>query len=254
VKLFNLSGKVAIVTGGNGGIGLGMAEGLADCGATIVVAARDAEKSESALAKLRAAGARASFVSVDITQKADCENMVAQAEAAFGRLDILVNNAGIMARSQPQDFAEEVWRDVLNTNLTGAFLCCQAAYPAMRRAGGGKIINLGSMASVFGSPMLAAYASSKGGIVQLTRALATAWAKDNIQVNAVLPGFIDTDITRQGRAQMPGLQERIEQRTPAGRWGEPEDLAGIAAFLAAPASNFITGTVTAVDGGYSVMM
>jgi 2-deoxy-D-gluconate 3-dehydrogenase len=193
-------------------------------------------------------------VSVDITQKADCENMVAHAEAEFGRLDILINNAGIMARGQPQDFPEEVWRDVLNTNLTGAFLCCQAAYPAMRRAGGGKIINLGSMASVFGSPMLAAYASSKGGIVQLTRALATAWAKDNIQVNAVLPGFIDTDITRHGRAQMPGLQERIEQRTPAGRWGEPGDLAGIAAFLAAPASNFITGTVTAVDGGYSVMM
>jgi len=179
---------------------------------------------------------------------------VSETEAACGRLDILVNNAGIMARDHPQDFTEEAWRRVLDTNLTGAFLCCQAAYPAMKRAGGGKIINLGSMASVFGSPMLAAYASSKGGIVQLTRALATAWAKDNIQVNAVLPGFIDTEITRQGRAQFPGLQERIEQRTPAGRWGEPGDLAGIAAFLSAPASNFITGTVTAVDGGYSIMM
>jgi 2-dehydro-3-deoxy-D-gluconate 5-dehydrogenase len=188
------------------------------------------------------------------SQKADCENMVAQAETAFGRLDILVNNAGIMARNQPQNFTEEACWQVLDTNLTGAFLCCQAAYPAMKRAGGGKIINLGSMASIFGSPMLAAYAASKGGIVQLTRALATACAKDNIQVNAVLPGFIDTDITRVGRAQIPGLQERIEQRTPAGRWGEPEDLAGIAAFLSAPASNFITGTVTAVDGGYSVMM
>jgi 2-deoxy-D-gluconate 3-dehydrogenase len=254
MKLLNLTGKVAIVTGGNGGIGLGMAEGLADCGATIVVAARDAENSQSALDRLRAAGARASFLSVDITQKADCENMVVQAETAFGRLDILVNNAGIMARNQPQNFTEEAWRRVLDTNPTGAFLCCQAAYPAMKRAGGGKIINLGSMASIFGSPILAAYASSNGGIVQLTRALVTAWAKDNIQVNTVLPGFIDTDITREGCAQIPGLQERIEQRTPAGRWGEPEDLAGIAAFLSAPASNFITGTVTAVDGGYSVMM
>jgi 2-deoxy-D-gluconate 3-dehydrogenase len=125
----------------------------------------------------------------------------------------------------------------------------------MKRVGGGKIINLGSMASIFGAPLLAAYASSKAGIVQLTRALATAWAKDDIQVNAILPGFIDTEITRQARAQIPNLQERIEQRTPAGRWGgEPGDLAGIAVFLAAPASNFITGTAAAVDGGYSVMM
>ena len=124
----------------------------------------------------------------------------------------------------------------------------------MKRAGGGKIINLGSMASLFGSSLLAAYASSKGGIVRLTRALATASAKDNIQVNAILPGFIDTEITREGRARIPGLQERIEQRTPAGRWGEPAVLAGIAAFLASPASNFVTGTVTVVDGGYSVMM
>jgi 2-deoxy-D-gluconate 3-dehydrogenase len=254
MKMFNLAGKVAVVTGGNGGIGLGMAEGMGACGATIVIAARDVTKANSALGKLQAAGVQASFLSADITSKADCEKLVADTETSFGRLNILVNNAGIMARDQPQDFTEEAWRQVLDTNLTVAFLCCQAAYPAMKRAGGGKIINLGSMASVFGSPMLAAYASSKGGIVQLTKALATACAKDNIQVNAVLPGFIDTEITRQGRAQIPGLQERIEQRTPAGRWGEPEDLAGIAAFLAAPASDFITGTVTAVDGGYSVMM
>jgi 2-dehydro-3-deoxy-D-gluconate 5-dehydrogenase len=254
MRMFNLAGKVAIVTGGNGGIGLAMAEGIGICGATVVIAARDAAKAKSALAKLEAANVKALFLAADVTSKSDCDKLVSETETACGRLDILVNNAGIMARDHPQDFTEEAWRRVLDTNLTGAFLCCQAAYPAMMRAGGGKIINLGSMASVFGSPMLAAYASSKGGIVQLTRALATAWAKDNIQVNAVLPGFIDTEITRQGRAQFPGLQERIEQRTPAGRWGEPEDLAGIAAFLSAPASNFITGTVTAVDGGYSVMM
>lgn len=219
-----------------------------------MIAARDAGKAKLALEKLQAAGVQSSFISADITSKVDCEHLVAETEAAFGRLDILVNNAGINLRNQPQDVTEEAWRQVLDTNLTGAFLCCQAAYPAMRRVGGGKIINLGSMASVFGAPLLAAYASSKAGIVQLTRALATAWAKDDIQVNAILPGFIDTEITRQARAQIPGLQERIEQRTPAGRWGEPEDLAGIAAFLAAPASNFITGTAIAVDGGYSVMM
>lgn len=254
MKLFKLDGKVAIVTGGNGGIGLAMAKGMGACGAAIVIAARDATKAGMALAELREDGVRASFIAADITNKAGCEALVAETEAAFGRLDILVNNAGIMLRSAPQDFSEDDWRQVMDTNLTGAFFCCQAAYPAMKRAGGGKIINLGSMASVFGSPLLAAYASSKGGIVQLTRALATAWAKDNIQVNAVLPGFIDTAITRAGRAQMPGLQERIEQRTPAGRWGVPDDLSGIAAFLAAPASDFITGTITAVDGGYAVAM
>jgi len=254
MKLFNLSGKVAIVTGGNGGIGLGMAQGMGTCGATIVIAARDGAKAKAALDVLRGADIQASFVPADITSKAGCESLVAETEAALGRLDILVNNAGIMLRNQPQDLTEEEWRQVLDTNLTGAFLCCQAVYPVMKRSGGGKIINLGSMASVFGSPLLAAYASSKGGIVQLTRALATAWAKDNIQVNAVLPGFIDTAITRAARARMPGLQARIEQRTPAGRWGEPKDLAGIAAFLATPASDFITGTVTAVDGGYSIAM
>jgi 2-deoxy-D-gluconate 3-dehydrogenase len=254
MKFFDLTGKVAIVTGGNGGIGLGMAEGMGLCGAAIAIAARSARKAEVALNRLKSAGIRASFISADVSKQADCEKLVEAAEATFGRLDILVNNAGIMLRGQPQQMTEDAWRKVLDTNLTGASLCCQAVYPAMKRVGGGKIINLGSMASVFGSPMLAAYAASKGGIVQLTRVLATACAKDNIQVNAVLPGFIDSDITRQGRAEMPGLQERIEQRTPIGRWGNPEDLAGIAAFLASPASDFITGTVTPVDGGYSVMM
>lgn len=254
MKFFDLTGKVAIVTGGNGGIGLGMAEGIGLCGASVAIAARSSGKADAALRRLNAAGIRASFISADVSRKVDCEKLVSETEATFGRLDILVNNAGIMLRGQPQQLTEDDWRRVLDTNLTGAFLCCQAAFPAMKRAGGGKIINLGSMASVFGSPMLAAYASSKGGVVQLTRVLATAWAKDNIQVNAILPGFIDSDITRQGRAEIPGLQERIEQRTPMGRWGNPEDLAGIAAFLAAPASDFITGTVTPVDGGYSVMM
>src|SRR5205807_5119305 len=146
----------------------------------------------------------------------------------------------------------EEWRLILDTNLTSAFLCCQAAYPAMRRAGGGKIVNIGSMMSIFGASFAAPYAASKGGIVQLTRALATAWAKDNIQVNAVLPGWIDTALTRRAREEVSGLHERVIARTPAGRWGAPEDLAGIAVFLCSGASDFVTGTAIPVDGGYAV--
>ena len=141
---------------------------------------------------------------------------------------------------------------ILETNLTSAFMCCQAAYPAMKQAGGGKIINIGSMMSIFGASFTAPYAASKGGMVQLTRALACAWAKDNIQINAVLPGWIDTALTRQARRDLQGLEERVVARTPAGRWGTPADFAGIAVWLASPASDFVTGTAIRVDGGYSV--
>jgi len=166
----------------------------------------------------------------------------------------LVNNAGTAIRKMPQDYTEEEWHQVLDTNLTGAFFCSQAAYAPMKAGGGGKMINIGSMMSLFGAPYATPYASSKGGIVQMTRAMATAWAKDNIQVNAVLPGWIDTDLTRRARREVPGLHERVENRTPAGRWGTPPDMAGIAAFLASPASDFVTGTAIPVDGGYSIGM
>jgi len=252
MKLFDLTGRVAIVTGGNGGIGLGMARGLAQAGAAILVAARNAVKNEAAVKALVALGARAAAVQVDVSREASCRAMVQAALDRFGRLDILVNNAGTNIRKQPQEYSLEEWHTVLETNLTSAFLCCQAAYPAMVQVGGGKIINIGSMMSVFGASFVAPYAASKGGIVQLTKALATAWAKDNIQVNAVLPGWIDTDLTRKAREQIPGLHERVLARTPAGRWGTPDDLAGIAVFLASPASDFITGAVIPVDGGYSV--
>ena len=141
---------------------------------------------------------------------------------------------------------------ILETNLTSAFMCCQAAYPAMKAAGGGKIINIGSMMSIFGASFTAPYAATKGGIVQLTRALACAWAKDGIQVNAVLPGWIDSALTRQARRDIQGLEERVVARTPAGRWGTPDDFAGIAVWLASPASDFVTGAAIPVDGGYSV--
>ena len=252
MRLFDLTEKVAIVTGGNGGIGLGMAEGLADAGASIVLTGRNQEKAGAALKSLEKHGRTAHFVRADVTRAVECRTVVAEAVARFGRLDILVNNAGTSIRKMPQDYTEEEWHQVLDTNLTGAFLCAQAAYPALKQAGAGKIINIGSMMSLFGAPYATPYAASKGGIVQMTRALATAWAKDNVQVNAVLPGWIDTELTRTARRQVEGLHERVEGRTPAGRWGIPADLAGIAVFLASPASDFVTGAAIAVDGGYSI--
>ena len=251
MKLFDLTGKVAVVTGGNGGIGLGMAEGLAQAGASVMLAGRNAQKANEALAGLRALGARAEFCETDVTKEQSCRALAKSAVDAFGRLDILVNNAGTNIRKQPDQLAVDEWRTVIDTNLTSAFICAQAAYPTMLKAGGGKIINIGSMLSIFGTSYAVAYAASKGGIVQLTKSIATAWAKDNIQVNAVLPGWIDTELTQRARQQVDGLYESVLARTPAKRWGVPSDLSGIAVFLASPASDFITGVAIPVDGGYS---
>jgi 2-deoxy-D-gluconate 3-dehydrogenase len=251
MKLFDLTGRVAVVTGGNGGIGLGMACGLVAAGAAVMVAGRNDEKNRAAVAQLSRSGKAASVV-VDVTDEASCREMLAKTVREFGRLDILVNNAGTNIRKAPQDYALAEWNTVISTNLTSAFVCSHAAYPEMKRAGGGKIINTGSMMSIFGASFAAPYAASKGGIVQLTKALATAWAADNIQVNAVLPGWIDTDLTRAARREVSGLHERVLARTPAARWGTPEDHAGIAVFLASAASDFITGTAIPVDGGFSI--
>ena len=163
-----------------------------------------------------------------------------------------MNNAGTNDRKQPEEYALEEWQAIIDTNLTSAFVASQKVYPHMRRAGGGKIINIGSMMSIFGASFTVPYASSKGGIVQMTKGMACAWAKDNVQVNAVLPGWIDTTLTREARQQVEGLHDRVEARTPAGRWGVPGDLSGIGVFLASSASDFVTGTAIPVDGGYSV--
>ena len=251
-SLFDLQGKVAIVTGGNGGLGLGMAMGLAEAGAAIVVAGRNAAKSAAAVEALQSKGAKAIAVEVDVASEASLKAMVAQTVTHFGRLDILINNAGINIRKAPDQLSLEEWKLVLDTNLTSTFVASNAAHPAMKKAGGGKIINIGSMFSIFGAPFVPAYAASKGGVVQLTKAFACALAKDNIQVNAVLPGWIDTDLTKAARAQVPGINERILARSPSGRWGVPKDLAGIAVFLSSHASDFITGTAIPVDGGWSV--
>jgi 2-deoxy-D-gluconate 3-dehydrogenase len=250
--MFDLKGKVAIVTGGNGGIGLGMAEGLASAGANVIIAARKAEKSKAAAAALAKRGVKTGVVEVNVADEASCRAMVAEAVKQMGRVDILVNNAGINIRKPPEVYTVGEWREILSINLDGAFYCSQAVYPEMKKAGGGKIINIGSMMSLFGAPLTTAYAASKGGIVQMTRALATAWAKDNIQVNSILPGWIDTELTRSARVDIEGLNENVLSRTPAGRWGKPEDFSGIAVFLSASASDFVTGTAIPVCGGFSV--
>ncbi len=250
--MFDLHGKVAVVTGGNGGIGFGMAQGLARAGATVLVVGRNAAKSQEAVATLRSGGAAAQAYECDVTDEASVQRLFAQIDAQHGRVDILVNNAGSTVRKTPEDLSLDEWRQVMDVNLTSAFLCARAAYPLMKKAGGGKVVNVGSMMSIFGAPYASAYGASKGGIVQFTRSLATAWAKDGIQCNAVLPGWIDTELTRGAREQVPGLYERVLARTPAGRWGQPADLAGLAVFLASAASDFVTGTAIPVDGGYSV--
>ena len=249
---FNLSGRVAVVTGGNGGIGLAMAEGLASAGADIVIAARDSKKGAKALTILQGFDVRSTFIQVDVRDPSSISDLVESVVRELGGLHILVNNAGTNDRKQPEEYALEEWQTIIDTNLTSAFVASQKVYPHMSRAGGGKIINIGSMMSIFGASFTVPYASSKGGIVQMTKGMACAWAKDNVQVNAVLPGWIDTTLTREARQQVEGLHDRVEARTPAGRWGVPGDLSGIVVFLASSASDFVTGTAIPVDGGYSV--
>jgi len=251
MSAFDLTDRVALVTGGNGGIGLGMARGLAKAGAAIAIGGRNLVKSQAAAAELGALGVKTAVIEADVTDEASCRQMVDGTVAQLGRLDILINNAGINIRKPPQDYTLAEWRLVIESNLTSAFTCSHAAYPHMRAAAAGKIINIGSMMSIFGASFAPAYAASKGGIVQLSRALATAWAKDNIQVNAVLPGWIDTDLTKRARAEVSGLNSMVLMRTPARRWGTPDDMSGIAVFLASKASDFVTGTAIPVDGGYA---
>ena len=249
---FDLTGKIAIVTGGNGGIGLGMARGLARAGASVVIAGRNNDKSAEAAREIEALGARALAVSVDVTDKASVAAMIETTLTLLGRVDILINNAGMSVRKPAHLLDLDDWNTVIDTNLTSAFICSKAVYPAMKEAGGGKIINIGSMMSIFGASFAPAYAASKGGIVQFTKSIALSWAADNIQANAILPGWIDTALTVKAREQVPGLNETVLNRTPAKRWGSIDDLAGAAVFLASSASDFVTGTSIPVDGGYSV--
>jgi 2-deoxy-D-gluconate 3-dehydrogenase len=203
---------------------------------------------------LKAIGGNAIALVADVNDSAQVRRMVADTVKAFGGLDILVANAGINIRKQPQDYSGAEWHSIVDTNLTSVFQCCQAAYPEMQRRGSGKIVTIGSMTSIFGFDVGPVYAATKGAVVQLTKSLAAAWAKDNIQVNSILPGFIDTELTQNLRRNFPGAHERVVARTPARRWGDPADLAGTAVFFCSHASDFVTGTALPVDGGFSSSM
>jgi len=251
-KMFDLTGRVALVTGGNGGIGLGMATGLAKAGATVMIAGRNAAKNDAAVAGLRALGAKAESIAVDVTDPASITAMVEETAKRCGRLDILVNNAGTNIRNRPETYKLEDWHTIINTNLTSGMLASQAAYPYLKAHGCGRVINNGSMLSIFGLPLHVAYGASKGGVVQMTKSTAVAWAADGITVNVILPGWIDTDLTRKARQDMAGLNDNVLARTPSKRWGLPADFEGVAAFLASDAAAFITGVAIPVDGGYSV--
>ena len=248
---FDLTGKVAVVTGGNGGLGLGIALGLAEAGANIVVAARSVEKTAQALEDIRALGVNAHGITVDVTKEPAVHRMFTDTIDHMGRLDILVNNSGIAVRAQPQDLTSEQWDSVIDVNLRAAFLASKEAYTHMIANGGGKVINIGSMYSIFGSDWGSPYSASKGGLIQLTKSLAVSWAKDNIQVNAILPGWFVTDLTRGIKESDPARHDNISRRIPSERWGNPSELGGAAVFLASNASNYVTGSTLTVDGGYS---
>ena len=210
--LFDLSGKAAVVTGGSSGIGFGLAKGLLEAGASVLIVARDAEKNRRAVAALSALG-KVTSAEADVSKDEGGEAMANAAIHAFGRLDILVNNAGTNFGKQPQDYAIAEWHQLIDVNLKSTYVCSIAAHARMR-SGGGKIVNIGSMMSLFGVSFSAPYGAAKGGVVSLTKSLASAWAKDHIQVNAILPGWIDTELTKKRRIEVPDLHDRVVARTP----------------------------------------
>ena len=253
--MFDLTGKVAIVTGGNGGIGKGIALGLAKEGSNIAILARNKEKSELACKEIQKLGVNAETVICDVANRSSVNNAVKKTNKLFGKLDILVNNAGTNIRTEePQELTTEQWDQVIKTNLSSMHYMSSEVFPYLKSQKSGKIINIGSMTSIFGTPYASAYAASKGGVVQYTKSCAMVWAKYNIQVNAILPGYIVTEMTKGFLEQYPEKEKIITDRTAAGRWGFPKDFEGTAVFLSSSASDFVTGTFIPVDGGYSVAL
>ena len=255
MNLFDLSTKVAVITGGNGGIGLGIATAMAQHGARVVIAARNTEKSAQAARQLRAAGLDAVEVELDVLSEQSIAVMVEQTLAKYGRIDILVNNAGVNVLKVADQFSAADWRQVIDTNLVGAYQASAAVYPHMVSGGGGKIINISSLTAIFGTRRSLPYGASKSGLVQLTKSLAVAWAADNIQAYAILPGWVETEMTAALRdnedSEIQQIYQSITDRIPARRWATPGDIAGAAVFLASKAADYVTGAVLAVDGGYS---
>ena len=250
---FDLTGRIALITGGNGGLGLGMALGLAHAGADLAIAGRNPSKNAAAVAEIEAAGRRAIAIAADVTRDSDIDDLVARAVAHFGQVNILINNAGATVRKPPEQITAAEWDGVLDVNLRAAFLTSKAVYPHFQAQGGGKIISIGSMFSIFGGGGSGVpYSASKGGIVQLAKSFAVAWAADNIQSNAILPGWFRTELTQAIPETQPERYDLINRRIPMGRWGDASELQGAAVFLASRASDYVTGAVITVDGGYSV--
>lgn len=247
-SLFDLTGRVALVTGSSQGLGLALARGLAQAGAAIVLNGRDEKKLTATAETLRAEGVKVILSRFDVTDGAAGERAVEKIEADFAPIDILVNNAGIHQRAPLAEMTEAQWRAVIDTNLTGAFLTARAVGPRMIRRGAGKIINICSVMSEVARPTVANYAAAKGGLKMLTRAMAVEWARHGIQANAIAPGYFLTELNRP-LVENAEFNAWVCQRTPAGRWGEPAELAGAAVFLASRASDFVNGQILYVDGG-----
>lgn len=251
---FDLSGKVALVTGGSYGIGYALAAALAQAGATVVFNSRDEQRVRSAEQSFRADGIDAHGFVCDVTKEAEIKALVATVEQQFGAIDILVNNAGIIKRVPMCDMTQEQFREVIDTDLIAPFLCAKAVIPGMLQKGHGKIINICSMMSELGRETVSAYAAAKGGLKMLTRNICAEYGGQNIQCNGIGPGYIATPQTAPLRALQPdGSRHPFDQfiiaKTPAARWGTPEDLMGPAIFLASDASNFVNGHILYVDGG-----
>ena len=251
---FDLTGRVAIVTGGNGGIGRAIALGFAQAGAATAIFGRNEEKNAATLAELEATGAPAIAVKVDLTDREALEPAVGRVEAELGLVDILVNNAGIVSISGGiLQESPESWDEVVEIQLNSVFLLSKVVATSMAQREHGKIINVGSMYSYFGSGLVPSYSAAKGAIVQLTKSMAVELAPHGIQVNAIAPGWVETDMTAAIRTEdLKTMNDEIMSRTPAGRWGQPEEMAGPAIFLASQASDFVTGETIRVDGGYAI--
>jgi len=251
LDLFDLTGKVAMVTGASKGLGKAMAAGLAKAGSDLALCARNPDDLRRAAAEVGKFGTRVETFPLDVVDRESILEAVDSILSRFGRIDILVNNAGINIRKTVLDLSEEEWDSVLDTNLKGYFLVSQAVAPVMIRQGGGKVINLSSIFGAVGMNHQAAYAASKGGIVQLTKVMAIEWAGSNIQVNAIGPTYFETPLVAALRND-PERFRFINERTPMGRWGQPEELEGTVVFLASRASDFITGQTVYVDGGWTI--
>jgi gluconate 5-dehydrogenase len=248
LDLFDLTGRVALVTGSSQGLGHVIARGLAGAGATACLNGRDENKLARAVGELRASGLDAHGFAFDVTDAEQARAGVARLEAAVGAVDILVNNAGVNLRAPLAEVDRQTWQRVLDTNLTGALLVAQAVVKGMIQRRRGKIINICSLMSELGRKTVGPYAAAKGGLKMLTRAMATEWAQHNIQANAIGPGYFRTQMTRP-LAEDPVFDRWLKDRTPAGRWGDPQELIGPAVFLASRASDFVNGQVIYVDGG-----